>query len=345
MEFTRESIFVSSVRSFFRAFAALFGFLLAILLIFILILLFWIPGVNTGKGKELVVLPDAEGKKELLSENAPVILQLSINGIIGMDSLTGPVIEQILLDSREGFFRGDRVKGIFLYVNTPGGTVPDSDQIYRCLMEYKKKYNVPVHAYTDGINASGGMYVCSAADRISATPMSIVGSIGVLMGPFFNFSETMAKWGIGSLTITEGKDKDMLNSFRPWRPDEASSLVSIGEASYQRFTTIFTTGRKNIDKAKLVNEYGANVFIAHKAMEIGYIDDADSDRNKALAELVKAAGIEDGTKYQVAELKVPQSIFVELTKGKSPLVNGKLVHTFQGQPPEELSGKLLYLYR
>ena len=67
----------------------------------------------------------------------------------------------------------------------PGGAADDSVGIYRALCEYKKKYNVPIYAFVDGLCASGGMYIACAADKIYATPSSVIGSVGVIMGPLF----------------------------------------------------------------------------------------------------------------------------------------------------------------
>ena len=224
MEYTRESIFVSAVRSFCKSFATLFGILVAIFLISL-----------SSKGTEMVLLPDADGKHEMLPSSAPVILQITIHGIIGIDDITGTAIEKILMDSQEGFFSDHRVKAILLHMDTPGGVVDDADSIYRQLMEYKKKYSIPIYAYVEGINASGGVYICSAADKIYSTGSSIIGSVGVIMGPMFNFTGAMDKFGIQADTLTAGKDKDEFNPFRVWVPGEGDSIRDIVGALYERF--------------------------------------------------------------------------------------------------------------
>lgn len=347
MELRRESIFVSGVRSFFNCFAGFLGFLLAILLLCFLIALSMSPSLSP-KGTELTILPDANGKHAVLPESAPVILQLSIDGVIGAGELTGKLIDQILLDSREDFLKNDRVKGILLYIKTPGGTVDDADSIYRALKEYKKKYDIPVYAYVDGMCASGGMYICGAVDKIYASPTSLIGSVGVVMGPFFNVAETMQKIGMSSQTISDGKDKDILNPFRPWQPGEDASLKQISSQIYERFVNILTEARPSLDREKLIKEYGANIFLSEEAQKRGYIDVAGVNYNVALADLALAAGISEETSYQVVELAIPFNIFAELTQGKSPLITGKLSHTLEVGPskiPAEWSGKFLYLYQ
>ncbi|MFI5264393.1 MAG: S49 family peptidase, partial [Candidatus Kapaibacterium sp.] len=93
------------------------------------------------------------------------------------------------VESQEGDFKNNRVKGILLYMDTPGGYSTDSDTIYRLLMEYKKQYKVPIYAYVDGLCASGGMYIAITADKIMASDTSLIGSIGVIAPTFMNFTK------------------------------------------------------------------------------------------------------------------------------------------------------------
>lgn len=344
MNLTRESIFAGALRSFCTALAAALGILVGVFLIGMIISSVSRPTFLPPK-PDLFIAPDAQGNRQLLSGKAPAILKLSINGVIGMGDLTGDKIENLLIESREDLLRGDRVKAVFLHLNTPGGTVSDADAIYRALMNYKAKYNVPIYAFVDGLCASGGMYIASAADKIFATPSSVIGSVGVIMGPSFNFSEAMSKLGVASLTLTEGKDKDALNPFRPWVPGEDASLKAVIASLYDRFVTIVTTSRKNLSKAKLINDYGAQVFVANTAQEYGYIDVANSSYEQALSSLVEMAGI-GAAPYQVVQLVVAHSFLSELTQS-SLLSGGKVRHTLELSPTinSELSGKLLYLYQ
>ncbi len=167
------------------------------------------------------------------------------------------------------------------------------------------------------------------------------------MGPAFNFSEVMAKVGVQSLTITDGKDKDMLNPFRPWKAGEEKSIQALVSSEYDRFVDVVTNARKSLDKEKLINEYGANVFDAKVAQEYGYIDNGNANYDETLKALVKAAGIEESTKYQVLEIAPAESFFSELKQNKAGILGGKLEHIFPTGPytTSELSGKLLYLYQ
>jgi protease IV len=346
MEYARESILVSAVRTLCKAFAGIIGILIGFILVFFVLMMFSSPDIFPPQSS-LMISPDANGDRELLPRTSSVLLKMDITGVIGQGDLTSQKFENSLFDSREGMFRPERVKGILLHINTPGGTVDDADAIYRALVNYKKKYQIPIYAYVEGMCASGGMYIASSCDKIFASPSSVVGSIGVLLGPTFNFSGLMDKYGVQSLTITQGKDKDMLNPFRPWQPGEDTSLRNITVDLYERFVSIVTAARPNLDRDKLVNEYGAQVFVAGDAEQLGYIDNGNADYALAVLELAKAAKIPDNQRYQVMTISPMRPFFADLTRGKFSLLSGKVTHHFQMNAfmNSELSGRFLYMYQ
>jgi len=347
MEIQNESIFVSTLRGFCRSLFIMLGFFAAILIASLAIMAFQSP-YETEEKATLNLLPDLNGKRELVSLNAPAILQINIKGIIGEPSLLDTAaIQTVLLDSREGLLQNDRVKAVLLNLNTPGGTVNDSDNIYRLLLDYKKKFKVPVFAYINGLCASGGMYVSSAADRIYCSPTSIVGSVGVIFGPFFNLSDAISRIGVQARTLSEGLDKDMMNPLRPWKPDEAETLKKIMSFFYQKFVDIVSLNRPRVNRTKLVEEYGAKVFDGPTAEEIGYIDVANSDYETALANLMKEAGIDADKPYQVVELQPKRNIWAGLARGCSPLINGKMEHKLQigSDDASFIKDQFAFLYR
>lgn len=213
-------------------------------------------------------------------------------------------------------------------MNTPGGTVVDSDSIYRQLNEYKARYKVPVYGYVEGLCASGGMFIASSTDKMFSSPSGIIGSVGVVIGPFFNVYDLMQKVGLQAKTITAGLDKDMLNPTRPWKEGESASIQAVTDFMYQHFVDVVTTGRPQIDRAKLIGQYGAQVYDCVKAEALGYIDVSMSSRDEALKALVQAANIEEGKPYQVVSLTPKNPWLSELVSGKSPLITGKMEHTF-----------------
>ncbi len=346
MNFAKESIFVSSVRSFCTSLATILGILIGAAVVFTGLMMMSGPDIYPDRSS-IVLAPDADGNRDLLPGTSPVVLKLDITGVIGQGEMTYQKFQNVLLDSREGMLHNNRVKAILLYIDTPGGTVTDSVAIYNALNAYKEKYKVPIYAFVDGMCASGGMYIACAADKIFATSSSVIGSVGVILGPTFNFAGLMEKYGVQALTITEGKDKDMLNPYRAWQPNEEASLRSVTASLYDEFITAVVSARSRIDRDKLINDYGAQVYIAKEAQEFGYIDVDNANYDAALTELTKAAQLSEDHLYQVVQMNPPRPFLSGLAGSCQSILKGKLTHVFQigAHMDSELSGKFLYLYQ
>lgn len=343
MEISRESIFSSALRSFCKMFFSVIGILIAIFVFSCIYSIF--SGVSLIEEKTTMhILPDAAGNRDAAAFTSPVILQINVHGIIGdPKGIDTDAVESILLDSRSGLLKGDRVKGILLHFDTPGGTVLDSDNIYRMLNEYKVRYKVPVFGFVNGLCASGGMYIASSADQVFAGPASVIGSVGVVMGPFFNVADTLGKLGIQSKTITEGLDKDMMNPMRPWKEGEDASIKAIMAYFYDQFVEIVTSARPQLSKEKLINEYGARIFDGVTAQKFGYVDIAMSSRNDALIALLHQAQIDPTKPYQVIELIPKNNWISDLFESKSPIFSGTIEHRLDiGQP--KIKDQFAYLY-
>jgi ClpP class serine protease len=156
----------------------------------------------------------------------------------------------------------------------------------------------------------------------------------------------MDSWGIKTKTISKGKDKTMLNPFTQWKPGEDDSLYKMTDYLYEHFVTLVTSARTNLNKDKLINEYGAQVYAAPLAEELGFIDKANANYSQTLKELIKAAGLKENDAYQVVELKLNKSFLSELIETNSRLfASNTLDKILKSNPLNELSDPLLYLYR
>jgi protease-4 len=341
-----DSLFRSSIRAFLVSMFAVigigFGLVPAIAVM---------AGAASGgkptlpSSTSLEVLTDGSGKREILKEHGPLLLRIDISGVIGSEELNAKTLETILTESREGQLAADRVKGILLTINSPGGTVFDADRMYRMIKEYKERYKVPVIAYVDGLCASGGVYVASAADKVIASETSLVGSVGVIINSFINVSQVMEKLGVQAKTITAGEGKDAMNPLRAWKENEEKPYVDITNYFYARFLDIVTANRPQIDRDKLIFEYGANVYPAPEALEKGFIDSIQPSISMAIHQLAADSGIADGN-YQLIELK-SGSWLNDLFRGENALFSGRLKHQIQWAPGMnfELAGQPLYLYQ
>lgn len=330
----KESVFISIIKSFFKG----FFFILGIFLAFIPLILITGSFLQKEEKPDITILPDLEGNTKILPQKAPAILKINIHGIIGEKHLTTDVIENILIESRKDFFKNNKTKAILLHVSSPGGGVTDSDGIYRALKRYKETYSVPVYAYVDGICASGAFYISAIADKIYSSPTSIIGSVGVILGPFFNVSKTLEKLGVETQTLTDGKDKDMMNPLRPWKKTEADNLKTIGAFMYQRFVSIISSNR-NIPKNLILQDYGAHIFDASKAEKIGYIDHADSSFQKVVKDLLEHLNIKEP--FQLVEIE-PKKKWADFFT-KNSLLKGKIRHKLH-LPCNIKKRELSYLY-
>lgn len=343
----QQSIFHSAVRSFVTALFAIIGIgvgFIPVILIFSLLLSQSDETLEIKNHFAPTVVPNATKIRKVLSKSAPVILKVNISGIIGTDRLNQHAIMEELVESREGDLKDNRVKAVLVHIDSPGGTVDDADGIYRAILEYKKLYKVPVFGYVDGMCASGGMYIAAACDKIFASDVSIIGSVGVISSPYFNVVGLMEKLGVESKTLYAGKGKDSLNPFRTWRPGEDDNIKSIIDYYYNHFVNVIVASRPDVSKATLVNDLGANVFSSEKAVELGLIDGAGSSLSDALTHLAKEISIEDDY-YQVVKMERKIS-FGDLFKGESPMMSGIVKHKLE-LPPEldfNLMNQFLYLY-
>lgn len=350
----QDSLLKSALRSLLKASFAVVGFFITIFLcVVIFSALFNKSELSNTKSAtfkqdhKIVILPDANNIRKDHGDSAPVILQVNIEGIIGLDNLKKKDFNKLLVESREGILK-DRVKAILLNVNSPGGILTDVDNIFRALKEYKHGYRVPIIAYVDGLCASGGIYVACAADQIYASEVSLIGSVGVLLPTVLNFSKLMETIGIDQKTIVAGKGKDELNPLRPWKPTEGENYQHITDYYYNMFVDILTSHRPDLNREKLIQVYGAKVFPAPEAEQYGFIDGSGYERTDVIKMLLHEAGIGAEDEYQVIALE--ESSWIErflFNSSGSTVHQGTIKHQIQLQNDLDpaLEGKFLYLYR
>lgn len=163
----------------------------------------------------------------------------------------------------------DSVKAIILYVNSPGGEVTASDQMYQAVQAAKKVK--PVVAYFDTVAASGGYYLSCGANHIVAQETGITGSIGVIIQSL-NYSETFEKVGLDSKTFTSGRYKDTLSGARKMRPDEEAYIQSLVTQMYDRFVKLVSEGRNIPEGTLRAGIADGRIFIGEEAQKVGLVD-------------------------------------------------------------------------
>lgn len=227
----------------------------------------------------------ATGERSMLSEEVVRegpsrnrIAMVTVQGIIHGD-LANDVYRQ-LKAARED----RRVRGIIVRVNSPGGTISASDQIYKEIRKYREEAKKPVVAFMQGVAASGGYYASVACDKIVAEPTAMTGSIGVISWWLVVQELLEDKLGVLPVTITSGQKKDWPSSFREPAPEELEYMRDkLITPAYERFVEIVAEGRKETltaDEVRTLSDgsiYGAQEALEVKLIdEIGYLDRAVS---------------------------------------------------------------------
>src|SRR5688572_6224672 len=165
------------------------------------------------------------------------------------------------------------VKALVIEVDTPGGTVTASDEIYHRILKFKSRRNIPVVTAMGGMATSGGYYVACATDEIFVQPTTLTGNIGVVMQRF-NYSGAMEKLGVADASVTpEGaKFKDLGSPYKPETPEGTAYLRGFAEDFYGQFKAIVETGRKGKLKDTIEKIADGRVFTAAEALKLGLVD-------------------------------------------------------------------------
>jgi protease IV len=172
------------------------------------------------------------------------------------------------------------VSAVILRINSPGGTVGASQELYDQINKLKAELDIPVIASIGDIGASGAYYAALAADEIFANPGSLVGSIGVIMGSM-NFSQLAEKYGVDFTVYKSGKYKDALSGWRESNEDEEELLQALVDNVHHQFVRALVKERAlSEEKADVIAQ--GQVFSGEQALEetlidhIGSFDDAVS---------------------------------------------------------------------
>lgn len=183
-----------------------------------------------------------------------------------------------ILDTIDELGRDRKNSGILLYINSPGGGVYQSDEVYLALEDYKHSTGNRVWAYMGPLAASGGYYIACAADVIYANRNTLTGSIGVISATSVDLTELMKKYGIKMTTVTAGKNKNMLNINSPMTEEHRTIMQGIADEAYDQFTDIVSQSRNmKIEKVRVLAD--GRIYTAAQAEANGLIDYVDTYEN------------------------------------------------------------------
>lgn len=162
-------------------------------------------------------------------------------------------------------------QAILLYIDTPGGEIYATDEVYCALMEYKEETERPIYAYFATYACSGGYYLAMAADEIYAHRMSTTGSIGVSYGTHIDLSGLCEKLGVKVEDITSGDNKAMGSYFAPLTDEQRAIYESQLDEYYGYFLDVVMTGR-DMTEEELRPLADGRTYTAMQALENGLID-------------------------------------------------------------------------
>lgn len=281
---------------------------------------------------------------------------MEVDGVI-----TGRIIDQggySLVDLIKAQLRraeeDDRVKAVLLKVDSPGGEVMASDDIYRAIKDFQARTHKPVVASMGSLAASGGYYISAPCRWIVANEMTITGSIGVIMSSW-NYRGLMDKVGVLPETFKSGKYKDMLSGSREpdsITPEEKAMVQGLVDETFARFKTVVQEGRTQAydqnksrqDKGRALSDdwqqyADGRVLSGTAALKLGFVDqlgdfDAAVERTKRLVGISQANLIQYEQRFDLSD--------VFRMFGKSD-ANSKIKIDLGMDVPKLQAGKLYFL--
>ena len=266
------------------------GIFLAIVILFLLIFTF-LAGIGSG----LLI----SGGTSFSSGDKVAVLR--VKDVI-LDS-------QIYLDSIDGIAKDDDVKALVVRIDSPGGSVGPSQEIYSELKELGKE--LPIVASIGGVGASGGYYIACAAEKIYANPGSITGSIGVIAQ--FASYEKLLDWAkIDVEVIKSGKYKDVGSSFREMSEADKRYIQDLIDNVYSQFKLVVANAR-NLDTKQIDKVADGKIYTGEQALNLKLIDELGTI-NDAIKMAGKLGGIEG--KPEVINLPKKRSRLMDLLNSK-----------------------------
>jgi len=244
------------------------------------------------------------------------IAVIPVEGVImsGMGG-AGYSMVQLVEDQLKLAGKDDRVKAVLLKVNSPGGEVLASDDIYNAILKFQNEHNKPVVASMSSLAASGGYYVSAPCRWIVANELTITGSIGVIMHGY-NYRGLMNKVGLRPMVFKSGRFKDMLSGEKDLETlspteradieEEQAMVTKMINETFDKFKSVVAEGRKFSNNRNQLNKGGetgralsekwtsyadGRILSGKEAHEHGFVDELGNWRT-AVKRAQTLAGIE-----------------------------------------------------
>lgn len=189
--------------------------------------------------------------------------------LVGVIEIVGPIVEskQIISDLKK-FREDDEIKAIVIRVDSPGGGVGPSQEIFRAIQKAKEKKKVITSM--GALAASGGYYAAAATDGIMANPGTITGSIGVIMG-YTDLQGIFKKIGLSSVVIKSGAFKDTGSPLRTMKETERKFLQDFVEKIHTQFVSDVAEGR-SLDIEAVEKLADGRIYTGEESIALGLVD-------------------------------------------------------------------------
>ncbi|OLO40239.1 signal peptide peptidase SppA [Alkalihalophilus pseudofirmus] len=208
------------------------------------------------------------------------IVVLDVNGVIQDQDDTSFLFSSVgyrhrtFLSMLEYAAKDPDVEGIIIRVNSPGGGVVESAEIYDKIRSIQEEYFKKIYVSMGSMAASGGYYIAAPADKIFANTSTITGSLGVIMQSY-NVSELAEQIGIQEQTIKSGEYKDIMSPTREMTEDERAILQSIIDDAYVEFVDVIVEGR-GLPEEEVRNIADGRIYSGSQAVQLDLVDDIKS---------------------------------------------------------------------
>jgi protease-4 len=236
------------------------------------------------------------------------------SGAIGMGKNTDPfdgegIYPKNLIADLRRAANDDDINGIILRIDSPGGSVIGSDEIWREIRVLREKK--PIYASMSDVAASGGYYIAMACDTIIAHPATITGSIGVILS-IPNLSGTMGKLGVTVDTINLGRSANLMNPLMPFTPEFKRRIDQTASPIYRRFVQKMADARgKSFEDARAVAK--GRVWTGEAAKNAGLID-ATGGLDVAINMMKKRIGVKPEDNVKIHTYPEKKDEFAALLK-------------------------------
>lgn len=190
---------------------------------------------------------------------------------IALVRVEGPILDsKITVRDLKKFGEDPSIKAVVVRIDSPGGGVAPSQEIYNAVKRIRTKYHKVVIASMGTVAASGGYYIAVASDRIMANPGTVTGSIGVIM-QLSNFEDLMEKIGVKNQVIKSGRYKDVGSPLRAMNDEDRQLLQFVMDDVHRQFIEAVADGR-SLDVADVEMLADGRIFTGQQAKDVLLID-------------------------------------------------------------------------